>query len=195
MRYGVLPPKEIVRPESARIAMQGIQPKGVDENNQAVAPVGKTIKSIFPYYLTRSRLGGPRRHKPLEKENLTIEDLETAILDARSNADRVYKEIFEEFSHVSDTLRSTQPDWIADARDTLRRQQEMVVESLEEKVDKAPDQASDEFMYQGKGEAEKELEVAQRIFEDIPSALRAEDLQYRTWNPLPYQRYRGSDEE
>ncbi|MFD2759779.1 sulfate adenylyltransferase [Lentibacillus juripiscarius] len=195
LRYGVLPPKEIVRPESARIAMQGIQPKGVDENNQAVAPVGKTIKSIFPYYLTRSRLGGPRRHKPLEKENLTIEDLETAILDARSNADRVYKEIFEEFSHVSDTLRSTQPDWIADARDTLRRQQEMVVESLEEKVDKAPDQASDEFMYQGKGEAEKELEVAQRIFEDIPSALRAEDLQYRTWNPLPYQRYRGSDEE
>jgi len=36
LRYGVLPPKEIVRPESARIAMQGIQPKGVDENNQAI---------------------------------------------------------------------------------------------------------------------------------------------------------------
>src|SRR5699024_10122520 len=93
LRYGVLPPKEIVRPESARIAMQGIQPKGVDENNQAVRPVGKTIKSIFPYYLDRSRLGGPERRKALEVEELMLDDLEAAILDVRSNADRVYKEI------------------------------------------------------------------------------------------------------
>ena len=28
LRHGILPPKEIVRPESARIAMQGVQPKG-----------------------------------------------------------------------------------------------------------------------------------------------------------------------
>src|SRR5699024_3691051 len=55
LRYGVLPPKEIVRPESARIAMQGIQPKGMDEKKQAVSPVGKTIKSIFPYYMERNR--------------------------------------------------------------------------------------------------------------------------------------------
>ncbi|MFD1360095.1 sulfate adenylyltransferase [Lentibacillus salinarum] len=194
LRYGVLPPKEIVRPESARIAMQGIQPKGVDENNQAVSPVGKTIKSIFPYYLNRSRLGGPERNKPLVAEELTIEDLETAIMDVRSNADRVYKEISDEFSYVSDTLRSTQAGWIADARESLHKQQEMVVDYLEEKVNKAPDKASDEFMYQDKGEAEHELKVAQRMFDDIPSALRAEELQYRTWNPLPYQRYRGSDE-
>lgn len=63
LRYGVLPPKEIVRPESARIAMQGVQPKGVDENNQAINPVGKTIKSIFPYYLESSRIGGPKKKK------------------------------------------------------------------------------------------------------------------------------------
>src|SRR5690625_704830 len=68
LRYGVLPPKEIVRPESARIAMQGIQPKGVDENNQAISPVGKTIKSIFPYYLESDRLGGQKRDQPLEVE-------------------------------------------------------------------------------------------------------------------------------
>src|SRR5699024_9297228 len=55
---GILPPKEIVRPESARIAMQGVQPKGVDENNEAILPVGKTIKSIFPFYLEATRLGG-----------------------------------------------------------------------------------------------------------------------------------------
>src|SRR5690625_905108 len=87
LRYGVLPPKEIVRPESARIAMQGIQPKGVDENNQAISPVGKTIKSIFPYYLESDRLGGQKRDQPLEVEKLTIDDLEAAIMDVRSNAE------------------------------------------------------------------------------------------------------------
>lgn len=195
LRYGVLPPKEIVRPESARIAMQGVQPKGIDANNQAVSPVGKTIKSLFPYYLETSGLGGSKRNNPLDEEKLTIEDLETAIRDVRANADRVYKEIFDEFSYVTDTLRTAQPDWVADARESIHKQQEMVVEYLEEKVNKAPDKASDEFMYQDKGEAERELEVARKIFDDIPSALRPEDLEYRTWNPLPYRRYRGSDEE
>src|SRR5699024_1250834 len=46
LRHGVLPPKEIVRPESARIAIQGVQPKGVDENYMAINPVGKTIKKV-----------------------------------------------------------------------------------------------------------------------------------------------------
>src|SRR5699024_12808859 len=51
LRHGILPPKEIVRPESARIAIQGLQPKGVDANNESVGPVGNTIKSIFPFYV------------------------------------------------------------------------------------------------------------------------------------------------
>src|SRR5690625_3682622 len=195
LRYGVLPPKEIVRPESARIAMQGIQPKGVDENNQAISPVGKTIKSIFPYYLESDRLGGQKRDQPLEVEKLTIDDLEAAILDVRSNADRIYKEIYEEFSYAADIRRQVQPEWVADAREAIRTQQEMVVEYLEEKVNKAAEKASDEFMYQDREEAEQELKVAKRIFDDIPSALRSEALKYRTWNPLPYQRYRGSDED
>ncbi|WP_068675459.1 sulfate adenylyltransferase [Oceanobacillus sp. Castelsardo] len=195
LRYGVLPPKEIVRPESARIAMQGVQPKGVDENNQAINPVGKTIKSIFPYYLESSRIGGPKRRNPLQVEELTIEDLENAIRDVRSNADQVYKGIFDEFSYVTDTLRSTQDDWVSEARESIHKQQEMVVEYLEEKVNKAPEEASDEFMYQDRGEAQQELEVAQKIFDDIPAALREKDLEYRVWNPLPYKRYRGSDEK
>nr|WP_309099175.1 sulfate adenylyltransferase [Fredinandcohnia onubensis] len=194
LRYGVLPPKEIVRPESARIAIQGVQPKGVDENNMAISPVGKTIKSIFPYYLTRSRIGGPKRRRPLQVEELTIEDLENVIMDVRENADKIYRDIFEEFSYVSDTLRTAQPDWVASARESIHRQQEMVVDYLEEKVNKALEKASDEFMYQDKSEAERELEVARKIFDDIPSPLRSEDLKYRVWNPLPYKRYRGSDE-
>lgn len=190
LRYGVLPPKEIVRPESARIAMQGIQPKGVDENNQAISPVGKTIKSIFPYYLESDRLGGQKRDQPLEVEKLTIDDLEAAIMDVRSNADRIYKEIYEEFSYAADIRRQVQPDWVADAREAIRTQQEMVVEYLEEKVDKAPDTASDEFMYQDKEEAKRELKVARRMLEDIPAPLRSEALKYRTWNSMPYDRYR-----
>ncbi|WP_096273355.1 sulfate adenylyltransferase [Paucisalibacillus globulus] len=195
LRYGVLPPKEIVRPESARIAMQGIQPKGIDENGLAINPVGKTIKSIFPYYLENTRIGGPKRRNALDAEQLTIEDLEAVVNDVRENADRIYKGIFDEFSYVTDNLRNVQPDWVAEARDAIRRQQEMVVDNLEEKVDKALEKASDEFMYQDKSEAERELEVAKRILEDIPAPLHKDDIQYRTWNPLPYKRYRGGDEE
>ncbi|HAM80605.1 MAG TPA: sulfate adenylyltransferase [Ornithinibacillus sp.] len=195
LRYGVLPPKEIVRPESARIAMQGVQPKGVDENGLAINPVGKTIKSIFPYYLENTGIGGPKRRSPLEVEQLSIEDLEAVITDVRNNADLVYKGIFEEFSYVTDNLRNVQPQWVAEARESIRSQQQMVVENLEQKVDNALEKASDEFMYQDKAEAERELEVAKQILEDIPVALRKEEIAYRTWNPLPYKRYRGGDEE
>ena len=71
----------------------------------------------------------------------------------------------------------------------------MVVEDLKEKVEGAMEKASDEFLYQDKSEAKHELEVAKKILEDIPAALSKVDLEYRTWNPLPYKRYRGSDEE
>lgn len=194
LRYGMLPPKEIVRPESARIAMQGIQPKGIDAQNQAISPVGKTIKSIFPYYLYRTRLGGPKRDKPREVDQLTIEDLVTAITDVRENADRIYKEIYEEYSYVTDMTRAVQPEWVEEARETLHKHQEMVVDYLEEKVERAAETTSDEFMYQDKEEAKRELEVARKILEELPAPLKADQLKYRTWNSLPYKRYRGSDE-
>src|SRR5699024_1080552 len=187
-RHGILPPKEIVRPESARIAMQGVQPKGVDENNEAILPVGKTIKSIFPFYSEATRLGGQKRTKPLIAEELTIQDLEAAVTDVRLNADRIYKEIFEEFSFVSDLSRSLQPEWVTDALESVRTQQKMVVQNLEEKVNQAPDVASDEYMYQDKAEAERELKVDQQILKDIAPALRCEELSYRVWNLLPYHR-------
>lgn len=195
LRYGVLPPKEIVRPESARIAMQGIQPKGVDENNLAINPVGKAIASVFPYYMTHTRLGGPKRETPLTPDEMTIQDLEQVINDARENADRIYKDIFNEYSYASDTLRSAQPDWIAAARESIYQQQEMVIEYLEEKVRIASDELIDEFLYQDKAEAQRELKVARKILKDTPPALRREDIEYRIWNPLPYKRYRGADDD
>ncbi|MBS4202366.1 sulfate adenylyltransferase [Bacillus sp. FJAT-49732] len=194
LRHGIMPPKEIVRPESARIAMQGVQPKGLDEVGNAISPVGKTINSMFPFYLDRTRLGGPKRTTPLTVEELTNFDLEMANLDVRSNADRIYREIFEEYSSVGDINRNLQPEWVADAREALKHQQEMVIEDLEEKVKQAPSTASDEFMYQDKEEAERELQVAKKILSDIPKVLGDDNIKYRSWNTLPYHRYRGSDE-
>ena len=194
LRHGIMPPKEIVRPESARIAIQGVQPKGLDESDVSISPVGKTIKSMFPFYLERMRLGGRKRVKPLSIEELTNLDLEAANLDVRMNADRIYREIFDEYSNVADTNRSLQPEWVTEARESLHRQQQMVIQDLEEKVALAPVAASDEFMYQDKTESQRELDVAKKILNDIPKAFHADDLEYRTWNLLPYKRYRGSDE-
>lgn len=192
LRYGILPPKEIVRPESARIAIQGVQPKGTDEKDEAMRPVGKTIKSLFPFYMNASRLGGePGSGEVVEPEELSLRDLRSVMLDVRGNADKIYNDISESFTFNADTNRTLQPDWRVEARTIMRRQQEMVIADLEEKVKLASDTTSDEFMYQDKEEAERELEVAKKILEDMPAELRADDLEYRTWNPLPYHRYRG----
>lgn len=194
LRQGVLPPKEIVRPESARIAMQGVQPKGMDENNQSIAPIGKTIKSIFPFYLKTPRLGGPERNKPLEVEELTVRDLEAVMMDVRANAHKIYEEIAEEYSYLTDINRSIQREWISDTREAVKSHQKMVVEYIQEKVKRAPDTASDEFMYQDKEEAEKELEIAKKILDETPPSLKEDHFKERIWNRLPYHRYRGSDE-
>jgi len=194
LRHGMMPPKEIVRPESARIAIQGVQPKGLDENQQATLPVGQTIKSTFPFYLQATKLGGKLRETPLKLEELTNRDLELAMADVRMNADRIYKDISEEYNSASDINRQLQPDWVTEARDYIVSQQKMVIEDLEEKVAQAPEEASDEFMYQDKTEAQKELDVARKILQDLPKPLHAEDIRYRIWNPLPYHRYIGSDE-
>jgi sulfate adenylyltransferase len=195
LRYGIMPPKEIVRPESARIAMQGIQPKGLDENDESISPVGKTIKAMFPSYLEYTRIGGPKRERPLKPEELTIRDLEAAVLDFRRNADRIYADIAEEYYRIGDTNRDMHPDWIMSAREAASAQQQMVISDLEEKVELAPESASDEFLYQDKKEAARELEVARKILDQIPSPLRKDQIAYRTWNPLPYKRYRGDDSE
>lgn len=195
LRHGMLPPKEIVRPESARIAIQGIQPKGIDDSDEAISPVGSTIKKLFPFYMESSRIGGELLDVPREAEQLDIRDLKAAILDVRSNADQIYKDVYESFSFNADTNRSVQPTWRSEAREAMRRHQEMVIEDLKEKVKQASENTTDEFMYQDKVEAERELEVAKQILEDMPAPLHAEHLDYRTWNPLPYHRYRGDDEE
>lgn len=195
LRHGIMPPKEIVRPESARIAMQGIQPKGLDEDGVSIGPIGKTINSMFPYYKERMRLGGRKRSTALNIDELTNLDLEEANIDVRANAAKIYNDVFKEFSNAGDINRNLQPEWIGEARESIRTQQKMVISDLEEKVTQAPATASDEFMYQDKEESKRELEVAKKILEDSPKVNDSEDLKYRSWNLLPYERYRGSDEK
>lgn len=194
LRHGIMPPKEIVRPESARIAMQGIQPKGLDDQKMSISPVGKTIKAMFPFYLKQYALGGRDRNQPLKIEALTNDDLEMVNKDVRLNADRIYRDVFETYSKLGDINRDLQPLWVTEAEEAAHAQQEMVIQDLKEKVEQASKTASDEFMYQDKEEAMKELKVAEMILKEMPKPIRNKDLEYRTWNLLPYNRYRGSDE-
>lgn len=195
LRHGILPPKEVVRPESALAGIQGVQPKGVDENNEAVLPVGKVIKSMYPYYLNYTRLGGQKRQQPLDIKDLNVRDLEAATLDARQHATDIYADVYAEYSALLDHNRNLQPIWQEDARQALRLQQERLISDLEEKLQQAPETASDEFMYQDRAEVERELNVANKLLADIPTSLQAEHLQERTWNVLPYKRYRGADND
>jgi len=194
LRHGIMPPKEIVRPESARIALQGIQPKGLDGNDKSIYPIGNTISTTFPFYLERNALGGRKRRKPLAVEDLTNRSLELVNLDVRLNADRIYQDIYNEYSSIGDINRNLQPTWVTEAREAIHAQQEMVIKDLKSKIKQAPEIASDEFMYQDKEEAERELKVAERISKVIPKAIHTKNLGYRTWNQLPYKRYRGDDE-
>lgn len=195
LRHGILPPKEVVRPESALAAIQGVQPKGVDENNEAVLSVGSVVKGMFPYYLKYNRLGGTKRETPLKPEDLTIRDLELASYDARSSATKIYDDIYQEYWSLLDHNDTLRPVWKDKARSRLYEQQKRIIDDLQEKHKLAPDQASDEFMYQDKAEVERELQVAERLLKEIPPRLSKEDFEARTWNTLPYQRYRGADEE
>jgi sulfate adenylyltransferase len=195
LRHGIMPPKEVVRPESALAGIQGIQPKGLGEDGEGTLPVAKVIQSMFPFYTRYTRLGGAPRKHPLAQESLTIRDLELACQDARSHAGDIYDGVYSEYSAVVDHNRNLQPSWVSEARTALRFQQERLIGDLEEKLMQAPVQASDEFMYQDKAEVEKELASARNLLDDIPGTISAERLQTRTWNLLPYKRYRGADDD
>ena len=195
LRHGILPPREVVRPESARIAIQGIQPKGLDEQGRSTQPVGKVIQSMYPWYVGYSRLGGAPRPEPLDPAALTVRDLELATLDARSHSGQIYSDVYDEYLAQGDHNLALQPAWREAARESLRRGQQQVVADLEEKLAQAPEEASDEFMYQDRAEAERELEQARRQLEEIPPALDEQARQSRVWNPLPYRRYLGVDDD
>src|SRR5699024_2022519 len=98
LRHGIMPPKEVVRPESALAAMQGVQPKGVDADGESIRPVSKVINSLFPFYSERTRLGGKKRKQAIAAEDMTVLDLERANMDVRANASTIYADVYDEYS-------------------------------------------------------------------------------------------------
>lgn len=196
LRHGVLPPKEVVRPESAQVAIQGIQPKGLDATNgETVLPVAKVIESMYPFYRHYSRLGGSPRPKPLDASQLTLADLERATLDVREHAGQIYQDIHTEYAFIADHDAAMVPNWITKTRQAMAAQQQALVDDLKEKLEQASDTVSDEFMYQDKAEVQKELDAAEKWQQSLPQAPSNDERQQRLWNPFPYQRYRGADEE
>src|SRR5699024_8987969 len=91
LRHGFVPPKESAHPESGRIAIQGVQPKGLNPDGESVTPAGKIIASMFPFYLTNKSIGGRKRATPLDPDTLTPDDLYACILDVRRNGDSIYR--------------------------------------------------------------------------------------------------------
>jgi len=189
LRHGFLPPKEIARPESGRIAIQGVQPKGLNPEGESVTPAGKIIASMFPFYITHESIGGRKRETPLDPDTLTPDDLYRCILDVRRNGDSIYKGTYEEYAHSADLNQKVRPAWIDKARVAIKEEQELVVENLKAKVASAYEETSDEYMYQDKAEAQKELEVAEKILEDHPKAVTEEKAQERIWNIASYDKY------
>jgi sulfate adenylyltransferase len=187
MRYGYMPPKEIVRPEVASIAMQGIQPKGLDENGTSIYPVGSIVKKMFPFYIVAKRLGGKLREKPLGWEDLTLEDVERALMDVRDNSDRILRDVARESEQRFDVNRDMAAQWVGEAGDFGRVRQMEVIKALEEKIASA-DPAADNRMFQSKAEAERELEAARHILESLDS--KGLDHKKILWNPLKYDDYR-----
>src|SRR3989449_4491901 len=190
LRYGYLPPKEVLRPEVGQVILQGIQPKGVGADGQAIKPVGDTFKGLFPSYLTHTRLGGPKRPQPLDPGTLNARDLEAALRDARDNASRVYERVYETFASLFDIERGADQTLQEEARRKAIAIQEELIEALEQKVAIAPGVVEDPYMYQDRGEAERELAVARRILDELRQG-GASDFRARVWNQRPYGDYRS----
>jgi len=187
MRYGYTPPKEIVRPEVAGIAMQGIQPKGLDENGTSIYPVGSIVKKMFPFYLVARRLGGRLRDKPAGWEDMTLRDVERALMDVRDNSDRILRDIARGAEQRYDVNRDMAAQWVDEAGDYGRERQFQVIKALEEKV-AAADPDADNRMFQSKSEAERELTAAMYVYDSLNS--RGLDRRKIMWNPLKYDDYR-----
>lgn len=192
MRYGYIPPKEIVRPEVSFITIQGIQPKGTDKDGLALYSPGEDIKKLFPFYLNVERIGGKSRDEEIALDDLTIKDLEMALKDARENANKVYQDIYDEVLGLADIKRDLVSETMTTAREDLLKVQEQLIELLGKKLSHAPESLPPgELRYQDKREAIRELGVATYIYENMPRPLTEEYSKKRVWLDKKYELFRG----
>lgn len=190
LRYGYIPPKEVIRPEVAQIIIQGIQPKGTDEKGVATRPPGDTVKGLFPFYLTHHRLGGYPRGEKLDPAKLTLDDLDVALLDARINSDKVYDDVVKEIAYLFDIRRDLAERQRVEALEAAILRQKDLIAALEEKVADADENVPDQFMFQDKAESNRELEIAKQILADLERLVPTEEYKKRVWNPMPYEQYK-----
>jgi sulfate adenylyltransferase len=183
MRYGFLPPKEIVRPEVSRLAIQGVVPKGVGSDGNAVSPPGKVIKRLFPFYLISHRLGGQTRHEPLEWEKLNLDHVMRALKEVRDNSERILKDIYREFEYGADVDRSVTSKWVQDASVTALEDQKLTIDLIKARLDAA-------VLDEEKVEIKKELEVAKIILKEIGKVITKKEAETRVWNLQAYESYR-----
>ncbi len=183
LRYGFLPPKEIVRPEVARLAIQGVVPKGVGPDGNAVAPPGKTIKRIFPFYLVAHRLGGQLRTEALKWEKLNLDHVRRALKEVRDNSENILRDIYREFEYEADIDRSMTSKWVQDATITAEEDQKLTIDLIKARLDAATDEKE-------RIEIKKELEVAKAILKEIGKVITEKEAKTRVWNLEEYESYR-----
>lgn len=183
MRYGFLPPKEIVRPEVARLAIQGVVPKGVGPDGFAISPPGKVIKRLFPFYLVAHRLGGQMRQEPLNWETLNLNNLRRALKEVREDSENILKDIYREFEYGADIDRSMTSKWVQDATVTALEDQQLTIDLIKARLDSA-------VYEEEKVEIRKELEVAKGILGEIGKVITEKEAKTRVWNLEEYESYR-----
>jgi sulfate adenylyltransferase len=183
LRYGFLPPKEIVRPEISRLAIQGVVPKGVGPDGNAVGPPGKVIKRLMPFYLVTHRLGGHLRHKPLDWKTLNINNIRRALKEVRENSESILRDIYREVEYEADLDRSITSKWVQDATMTAIEDQKLTIELIKARLEA-------ETLQEARLEIEKELEVAQIILKDIGKVITEKEAMTRVWNLDDYESYR-----
>lgn len=183
MRYGFLPPKEIVRPEIARLAIQGVIPRGVGPDGNAVDIPGKVIKKLFPFYLVAHRLGGQLRHEKLDYTKLGINHIRRALKEVRDKSENILNAIYEEVVYEADIDRSLASYWVQNAVTTAIEDQKLTIDLIRARLNATTDE--DE-----RKEVKKELEVAEAILKEIGKVITDKEAEKRVWNIKDYEEYR-----
>ena len=183
MRYGFLPPKEIVRPEVARLAIQGVVPKGVGADGNAIAPPGKVIKRLLPFYLVAHRLGGHMRDKPLDWTKLDLNNVRRALKEARDNSENILNDIYKEFEYGADIDRSITSKWVQDATVTALEDQKITIDLIKARLDST-------VVEEEREEVKMELEIAESILGEIGKVITEKEAKTRVWNLEDYESYR-----
>ncbi len=183
MRYGFLPPKEIVRPEIARLAIQGVVPKGVGPDGNAVDIPGRVIKRLFPFYLVAHRLGGQMRHEKLDYTKININQIRRALKEVREHSENILNDVYKEVVYEADVDRSLASYWVQNAVITAREDQKLTIDLIKARLDTTVDEEE-------RKEVEKGLQVAESILKEIGTVISDREAEKRIWNMKDYEEYR-----